>query len=204
MFLFHTPKVYKQIPKIVQGLIMKHDKNLQELYVNPAEPGAFAGVKLLKIWDIILVDVKLINSHKIKMPIVYISLLNIYSKEWCQGERFFMGYRFSRCNQHKKYNTGIQFWIIAIDVFSSYTWVQTHLDKTRQSVINGLIFFLQDGKNPQALRSDKGSEFANQWVNQFIKSKNIYYYNTQNQPKVNYAERVIRPLKTMILQVFYS
>ena len=70
-------------------------------------------------------------------------------------------------------------------------------DKTHQSVIIELKNILKDGRKPQALRSDKGSEFAHGWVKQFKKSENIYYYNTQNQTKANYAKRVIRTLKTM-------
>ena len=45
----------------------------------------------------------------------------------------------------------------------------------------------KDGRKPDALRSDKGIEFANRWVKQFMKSENIYYYNTQNQTKANYT-----------------
>ena len=35
-----------------------------------------------------------------------------------------------------------------------------------------------------------------------MKSENIYYYNTQNQTKANYAEIVIRTLKTMMYRYF--
>ena len=57
-------------------------------------------------------------------------------------------------------------------------------------MINGLKTILKDGRKPQTLRSDKGSEFANRWAKQFMKSENIYYYNTQRQTKADYAERV--------------
>ena len=59
----------------------------------------------------------------------------------------------------KKYNTGIQFWLTVIDVFSRYAWMQPLPDKTHQSVIKGLKTILKDCWKAQALRSDKGSKF---------------------------------------------
>ena len=61
---------------------------------------------------------------------------------------------------------------------------------------------MKEGRVPQSIRTDKGSEFANRWVKQFMKENKIYYYTTQNQTKANYAERVIRTLKNMMYRYF--
>ena len=102
----------------------------------------------------------------------------------------------------QKYNTQIQFWLIAIDVFSRYTWVQPLLDKTHQRVINGLKTLLKDGRKPPAWRSNHGARLPINGSNNLLKRENNYYYNTQNPRKASYAERVIRTLKTTMYRYF--
>lgn len=76
----------------------------------------------------------------------------------------------------KKYNIGIQFWLVIIDVFSRYTWVRPLLNKMHQSVIEGLKTISNEGRSAESIQSDKGGEFLNRWVKSFMKKQNIYYY----------------------------
>ena len=53
------------------------------------------------------------------------------------------------------------------------------------------------------LRTDKGSEFTNKYMKDFLRSKHIYFFTTQNSDtKANYAERVIQTLKSRIYRYF--
>ena len=86
--------------------------------------------------------------------------------------------------------------------FRDHLWLRPLLDKKHGNVITALKDILQQGRSPQSVRSDKGSEFANRWVKNFMKEKDIYYYNTQNETKANYAERVIQTIKNMMYRYF--
>ena len=185
------------------------EEYLKAIYFNPSHPGAFAGPE--KLHRISKNDGYNISRYKIKQwlqnqdayslqrPIRYKIKSNRIVPT---GRDSLWDMDLADVTNLKKYNDGIQFWLIVIDVFSKYLWVQPLKDKTHQSVINGLKEILKDGRQGQSIRSDKGSEFANRWVKQFMKDRNIYYFTTQNQTKANYAERVIRTLKTMIYRYF--
>lgn len=102
----------------------------------------------------------------------------------------------------EKYNHGIKFFMVVIDVFSRYVWVILLKDKKHDSIIKGLDEVLKQGRKPTHIRTDKGSEFKNKWVKNYFKKKRINYFVTHNETKANYAERVIRTLKTMMYRYF--
>ena len=99
-------------------------------------------------------------------------------------------------------NNGVKYLLIVIDVFSRYLWVQPLKSKQHGPLIEGLRKILASGRIPKEIRSDKGSEFKNRWVNAFFKEKGIHHYVTQNETKANYAERVIRTIKSMFYRYF--
>ena len=160
---------------------------LEEFYFNPAEPGGFAGPnKLSKVAQNMGHNVSTFQAEKWLRDQDAYSLQKPVKTKFKRnrvvprGRDSLWDMDLADVTNIQKYNTGIQFWLTVIDVFSRYAWVQPLPDKTHQSVIKGLKTILKDDKKPRALRSDKGSEFANRWVKQLMKSENIYYYNTQN------------------------
>ena len=186
------------------------DAYLRNIYYNPKNPGAFAGPQKL---------------HKIveREGIHNISLYRI--RRWLQDQEAYslqrnVRYKHKRnrivargrdtmwdidladVSNIQKYNDGIQFWLVAIDVFSRYLWIRPLLDKKHDNVVNALKDIFKQGRIPQSIRSDRGSEFVNRWVESLMKDRNIYYYTTQNQTKANYAERVIQTVKNMMYRYF--
>lgn len=97
-------------------------------------------------------------------------------------------------------NDGVRFLLFAIDVFSRKLRVQPLKDKTAKSVLKAMKEILKDVK-PQKIRSDKGSEFINQWFKKLMKEEDIYFFTTQNPPKANYVERVQRTIKTALYRM---
>lgn len=96
-----------------------------------------------------------------------------------------------------KENDKIKYLLFVIDVFSRYLWIEPLIDKTAKSVLNGLKRVFSKRK-PVRLRVDKGSEFVNRWVKQYLKDNNIRLFTTQNPPKANYVERVQRTIKLLL------
>ena len=181
----------------------------QEIYFNPANKGAFYGPKKLQQ---ILNERYTVSYHKVKnwlqnqdayslhQPVQYkIKRDRIVSK----GIDDLWDMDLADVSNIAKYNEGNKFWLIMIDVFSKSLWVEPVKDKTHQSITNALQkIFDRTNRRPKNIRSDNGAEFKNKWVNQFFKKNEINAYTTKNETKANYAERVIRTLKTMMYRYF--
>ncbi len=56
------------------------------------------------------------------------------------------------------------------------------------------------GRQPRTLRSDKGREYLNKDVQDYLKQRGIHHFTTNNEPKANYAERVIKTLRKKIFR----
>lgn len=59
-----------------------------------------------------------------------------------------------------KYNKGIKFLLVVIDIFSRFLWVQPLKNKTAKEVVEGFKHIIQKGRKCKKLRTDKGSEFS--------------------------------------------
>ena len=101
-----------------------------------------------------------------------------------------------------KHNKGIHFLLIVIDVFSRYLWVVPLKDKSSKTVITAFTEVFAGGRKPRSIRTDKGAEFTNRWIKSFMKKTGVYLFPTKNEVKANYAERVIRTVKTMMYRYF--
>ena len=99
-----------------------------------------------------------------------------------------------------KYNDGIQYLLCAIDIFSRQLYVEPLKNKQASTVLTAMGEILNEA-TPRKIRSDKGSEFANQWFRKFMKHKGIYFFTTQNPPKANYVERVQKTLKMTLYRM---
>ena len=100
----------------------------------------------------------------------------------------------------EKENDGIHYLLCAIDILSRKLWVKPLKNKKAQTVLKAMQGILSE-KKPLKIRSDKGSDFANQWFKKYMKEKNIYFFTTQNPPKANYVERVQRTIKTALYRM---
>ena len=97
-------------------------------------------------------------------------------------------------------NDGVKYLLFAIDVFSRKIWVRPLKNKTAKIVLSAMKDILEEVK-PKKIRSDKGSEFANQWFKKFCKDRDIYCFTTNNPAKANYVERVQRTIKTALYRM---
>lgn len=183
---------------------------LNTIYFDPEQPGAFAGP--YKLYQIL---------KQIGKPTSYTNV-----KKWLQKQDAFtllkpVKYRFKRktiitkgiddlwdvdladVSNLSSHNNDITFLLIVIDVFSKHLWVEPLLTKSHTHVLQAFQnIFKNTQRRPTLLRTDKGKEFTNRWVKQFLKKQNIYAYTTKNETKANYAERVIRTLKGLMYRYF--
>ena len=72
--------------------------------------------------------------------------------------------------KYSKWNKGIKYLLMVIDVFSKYGWIVPLKDKRTESV--SLAFdtlFKKSKRKPEMLWTDKGSEFISKHFKEFLK-----------------------------------
>jgi transposase InsO family protein len=96
-------------------------------------------------------------------------------------------------------NDGVRFLLVVIDVFNRELWVSPLVSKREDTVIAGFKEIFRKTKPPRRLCTDRGKEFTGRKVQNFFKESNIEHWTAHNdEVKANYAERVIRTLKTSL------
>ena len=81
-----------------------------------------------------------------------------------------------------KWNKGIKYLLMVIDVFSKYGWVAALKDKKTESVSLAFdLIFKKSKRKPDKLWTDKGSEFIRKHFKEFLKKNKIKLYHNENE-----------------------
>ena len=102
-----------------------------------------------------------------------------------------------------RWNKGIMYLLMVIDVFSKYGWISPLKDKKSESVSKAFneIFKISKCK-PTMLWTDKGSEFISKHFKEFLKKEKIKLYHTENEEKSSVVERWNRTMKNRMWKMF--
>ena len=68
-----------------------------------------------------------------------------------------------------KYNNNYKFILTVIDIFTKYAWAIPLKNKSGLSITNGFKTILSEGRKPEKLWVDRGSEFYNKTVKSLLK-----------------------------------
>ena len=85
-------------------------------------------------------------------------------------------------------------------MFCKYAWVVPIKDRKRASIANAFQKIISEGRKPNKIWVDQGSEFYHNSFKDFLKIINIEMYSTCNEGKFGVAERFIRSLKNKIFK----
>ena len=107
-------------------------------------------------------------------------------------------------NTIKKYNDGYCYILACIDLFSRYAWAVSLKTKSAKDVRDGFRKILSKGRHCEILRTDRGSEFTNAIMKQYLKKQKIYHIFTYNELHANYIERWNRTLQDKMYKYFYE
>ena len=101
-----------------------------------------------------------------------------------------------------RFNNQYRYWLVCIDVYSRYIWVELLKKKTAKNVENKFENILKKAKiSPMKIQCDEGTEFQNIRKN-LSKKYNFSVFHTHNREiKASHVERVIGTLKTMVRRV---
>lgn len=99
---------------------------------------------------------------------------------------------------YTKYNEGYSHVLVCIDIFTRYLFTRALKNLKADSIKEAFAEIFAYNEPPKSIRTDLGSEFANSVVKNFFAANNIRYFNSLNEVKSNYAERVIQTLRVRI------
>ena len=68
-----------------------------------------------------------------------------------------------------KYNNNYKFILTVIDIFTKYAWAIPLKNKSGLSITNGFKTILSEGRKPEKLWVDRGSEFYNKTFKSLLK-----------------------------------
>ena len=101
-----------------------------------------------------------------------------------------------------KYNDGIKYLNVVIDVFSKFAWVIPLKRKGGDDLVEAFKVIFRETRTPCCLQTDKGSEYMNRIFQDFLRKKNIIFFTSSNETKASVVERLNRTLKTKIWRYF--
>jgi transposase InsO family protein len=180
------------------------DDYLKSIYYDPKHPGSYAGPS--KLYQAVKAE------GKFKIGLTRI-------KKWLKGqENYTMTHQVRRkfprnhfvveglgthwqsdlmdMTSLSKYNDGIKYLMVIIDLFSRYLWVLPLTSKHGKHVVDVLTsFWKSESRKPELFQSDSGSEYKNHLMKTFLKSRGIHQIFSLNETKSPYAERVIKTIK---------
>jgi hypothetical protein len=90
--------------------------------------------------------------------------------------------------------------LVMIDIFSCFLWCRPLMTKRGVELVRAIGSVFEEGRKPELLRTDRGSEFTNRDVQKYLKERDVGYITAYNETKANYAERVIKTLKHKIFR----
>ena len=187
------------------------EKYLKQLYYNPKYNTAFSSAS--KLW------------HHIRQHGRNISKKQLY--KWLSKQDVFTSHhpiihRFARrrvitrglndvwdvdlmdMSNLAKYNDGVHFIAIFIDVFSRYLYVHPMKNKSTKTTLNAIkSIFAKSNLQPETFCSDAGKEFVGKEVKDYLADREIYQQVSHSEKKANYVERVIQTLKKKIYKYLY-
>ena len=102
-----------------------------------------------------------------------------------------------------KWNKGIRYLLMVIDVFSKFSWIEPLKDKRGESVAHAFEkIFTSSRRHPRLLRTDRGSEFYNSSVKRLLSKHDILLYSTENEEKSSVVERWNQSIKRRLWKTF--
>ena len=191
-------------------MTLSDEQYLEKFYYNPKNPASFSSP--IKLYEAI----KKQGKRKISLATI---------KKWLSGEDTYTFHRAQRkpykrnkvivdgidsqwdmdvmdMQPNSKDNDDVKYILLAIDIFSRFVFLQPLHSRKASDMLTAMKVMFKDRK-PEFLRTDKGVEFVNASVKQYLKDNDIVHFVTQNtETKANYAERAIRTIKGRIVKYF--
>lgn len=96
-------------------------------------------------------------------------------------------------------NSGFKYILNIIDCFSRYVWAKALKSKKATEIVDALENVFAEGRIPQKIQSDQGTEFKNESIKKLLQRMNIkFFYATDGEIKCAIVERFNRTLRNRL------
>lgn len=99
------------------------------------------------------------------------------------------------------HNSGNNFILTVIDVFSKKAWAKPIKTKLAANVLVAFKKILKEGRVPKRIHADKGREFKGEF-SKYLKENNINIYSTSTELKAQVVERFNRTIRGRMYRLF--
>lgn len=187
---------------------MKYEDYLKNIYYDPKHAGAYGGVE--KLYRAVRKEGKyVISRDKIREWLLKQEDYAVHREERGKFKRRrviapYVDYQWdvdtANMEYYKKDNEGYAYFLLVVDILSKFVWTVALHSRKGKEMVQALKKIFAYGRKPTHIRSDKGTEYNNQDVKQFLKKQNVNYFVTQNVVKASYAERAIKTIKGRLVR----
>lgn len=188
--------------------MIKNRKKLERNYVNPRFPFSFVGRN--KLANHLNTSNKNINEKFLAFQNVY--TLHRFARKPSHFNPYFIHkpreqiqmdlIELSRKRKYAKNNENYNYILIAIDSFSKRIWLQPMKNKSGQQSLEAIKKMLNEMgiPSPKSIVFDRGLEFTNRQVINFLKEKNITVIHPKTIVKASIVERFNSTIKNTIFK----
>ncbi len=190
---------------------MEHDKILKHIYYESAQSGSYGGVDALcrRAHDL---------GHKIgrKRVAKFLAKQEAYSLHRDRRHRFRRNatvvggidrqWQADLADVHSiaKHNDNIRYILTVIDCFSNYAWAIPVASKSARDMVIAFKALMAESRPrvPLKLQTDKGKEFFNNDVKNYLATKKVQLFASDSDMKAAMVERFNRTLKAKMWRYF--
>ncbi len=107
---------------------------------------------------------------------------------------------------HSKFNGGVKFILLVIDVFSKVVSLEPLKDKSSVSMVKAFthVYGAKGLTTPIHLATDRGLEFLSRPIQKLFKKLKIHHYTLQGKSKAAVSERAIKTFKSRLYKFMDS
>ena len=91
--------------------------------------------------------------------------------------------------------------LMVTDVFK-YAWIKPLKDKKGETETKAFKTIFKEGRQPQCVWIDKGKDFYNKHLKEFLDKHDIAIYSTENEENSSFVERWNRTIKQRMWKQF--
>jgi len=179
--------------------------NVKKLYYNPKFSGSFSGAQTFAN-ERKVSKVEATNElNKLKEYYLYRPAKKSFKRRpiVVHFPFFQIAFDLMDLQKYKQENNGCRYILVVIDCFSRFLYAEPLKNKTAEQVIIAFRkIFKRMKEMPKYATADAGKEWMNWKFSEFMKEKNIHFFNTYSHIKASMAERVIRTLKSRMERYF--
>jgi hypothetical protein len=99
--------------------------------------------------------------------------------------------------KYEEANEGYNYFVLFIDIFTRYVWTSPLKTLQGREMKENMESIFGE-THPRKLVTDRGSEFMNKTVQNYLKKEGIIHFTTTNEVKAPHAERAIKTIKSRI------